>query len=196
MIKSLTFELPAITVSLDVQEGLSEKDVLALGQKELVKQITKQFPKGFRYGISEGKVVSESDIVAGRPVKMKSSGTLGIIYEVKPGQKYPIKVVLENGVLQNCTPAALETVSKQTKIDKLIKGREEWEKTIGWHTGKTAFFVNGEDIIPAVINESRGKVKAVIVSHESNGSFYTLNPLSQKRLFDTYIEAEQFLKKH
>lgn len=59
-------------------------------------------------------------------------------------------------------------------------------KKLGWMTGKTAYFVNGGEIIPVVINEGRnGKVKAVIVGHEATGGYYTLDTVSQKRLFDT-----------
>lgn len=196
MIKTLTFELSAITVTLDVPEGLSDKELLALGEKEVSKQISHKFPS-YRYGVTEGIVISNTDIVTGRPVKLKSSGSIGIIYAVKPNQKFPIKVVLENGQLQNCTNAALETLSKRTKIEKLIKGRLEWEKSMGWSTGKTAHFVNDGKIIPVVINEERnGNVKAIIVSHESTGGFYTLNPISQKKLFDTITEAEEYLKKY
>ncbi|WP_190284977.1 hypothetical protein [Bacillus sp. S3] len=161
MIKTFTFELPSILVTIDIPEGLSDKEIQALAENEVVKQISKKFPKGYRYGVTEGTVISDADVIPGRPVKMKDSGTIGIIYEVKPSQKYPIKVVLENGQLQGCTKAALESVSKRTKIEKLITGRQDWEKTLGWLTGKTAYFVNAGKIIPVVINEVRnGKEKS------------------------------------
>lgn len=43
MIKTITYELPALSVTLDIPDGLSAKEIQALGEKEVVKRITKNY---------------------------------------------------------------------------------------------------------------------------------------------------------
>jgi len=193
MQKTITLQLPPISVSVDVPESLSSKEILQLGKKELINQLTKKFPKGIQYDIVDGSVIDDTDIQAGRPVKLKDSGEIGIIYEVKPNQKFPIKIALPKGKTIGCMKQAVETVSKRTKVEKLITGREEWEKSLNeWYSGKTAFLCNKGEIIPVVISAARTKVKAIIVGHESNGAFYNLTMEQANRfLCDTYEEAQQ-----
>lgn len=137
--------------------------------------------------------MDDTDLQAGRPVKLKESGEIGIIFEIKPNQKFPIKIALPNGKTIGCMKQAIEKVSKQTKLEKLISGREEWEKSMKeWFSGKTAFLCNKGEIIPVFISASKNKVKAIIVSHDSKGSFYPLTVAEANRfLCDTYEEAER-----
>lgn len=56
------------------------------------------------------------DLVCGRPGKLKSSGEIGIIYEVKHGTQYPIRILVNSENDIQCTQSAIEKVSKRTKI--------------------------------------------------------------------------------
>lgn len=191
MLKTVTIQMPPISVQVNVEEGFTDKEIAAMGEKEVIKQLSKSFPR-YQINITNGQVINDTEVIPGRPVKLKDSGEIGIIYDVKPNQKYPIKVVLRNGKLIGCTVAALENASKKVKIEKLISGRESWEKELGeWYTGKTAYFLNGNEIIPVVLTTSKSKVKAFIVDHSSKGKFYNLSIEQAKlMLFDTYSEAE------
>jgi hypothetical protein len=42
-------------------------------------------------------------------VKFKDGGEVGIIYDNKPSNKFPIKIAIENGKLVNCTKSAIES---------------------------------------------------------------------------------------
>lgn len=192
MEKTITFQLSPISVLVNVTGELSDKEIAELGKKEVIKQLSEKFPF-YEYSVVSGQVIEDTDIKPGRPVKLKDSGEIGIIYEVKPKQKFPIKIVLESGQTIGCTKLALEKTTKKIKIEKLIKGREKWEKELGgWHTGKTAFFVNRDRIIPVVLTAGKSNVKAYIVDHEAKGEFYTLTAeQANKLLFDTYIEADK-----
>lgn len=195
MEKTITFQLSPISVVVNITGELSDKEIAELGKKEVIKQLSKKFPF-YEYSVVNGQVIEDTDVKPGRPVKLKDSGEIGIIYEVKPKQKFPIKIVLGNGQAVGCTKVALEKASKKTKIEKLIKGREQREKEMGgWHTGKTAFFVNRDKVIPVVLTAGKSNVKAYVVDHEAQGEFYTLSAEQANRLlFDTYIEAEKRIK--
>ncbi|MCM3705059.1 hypothetical protein M3205_04885 [Cytobacillus firmus] len=78
--------------------------------------------------MTDGTVIKDEDVVCGRPVKLKASGEVGVIYEVKPGTKYPVRILIKGEKEIQCTQASVEKVSKKASIDKLIKGRQEWEK--------------------------------------------------------------------
>lgn len=196
MKKTITFELEAITVEVNVPQGASKEETLNLGKKALIKQISTKFPY-YKYGITEGTVIDDTDVLCGRPVRLKESGKISIIYDIKPGTKFPIRLSIEGGKLMDCTKSAIEKVSKKTSIDKLIKGRQAWEKESNeWHKGKTAFFVNGEELKPVIIGTTtRGKTNVYPISHESTGSYYPLPSSSLVRLFDTKQEAETYLEK-
>ena len=194
MKKTVTFELPAVSVEIEVKEDLSKDQIRKLGEKEVVKQLSKKFPI-YRWSLIDGAVISDEDVVCGRPVKLKSSGEIGIIYEVQHGTKFPIRLLVNGENDMQCTPSAIEKVSKRTKVEKLIKGRPEWAKSSGqWLGVRTAFFVNGEEIIPVIVHvPNRGKTKAYIVGHEVKGSFYTITPSNMNRLFDSKEDAESYL---
>ncbi|GAA2718698.1 hypothetical protein GCM10009865_55010 [Aeromicrobium ponti] len=51
--------------------------------------------------------MKDEDMVCGRPVKLKSSGEAGIIYEVKPGTKYPVRILVDGDKEIQCTQAAM-----------------------------------------------------------------------------------------
>lgn len=192
MEKTITFQLSPISVVVNVPDDLTDKEMAELGKREVIKQMSKKFPF-FEYSVVDGQVIGDTDVKPGRPVKLKDSEDIGIIYEVKPKQKYPIKIVLQNGQTVGCTRVALEKASKKIKIEKLIKGRKQREKEMGeWYTGKTAFFVNCENIIPVVLTAGKSNVKAYKVDHEAEGEFYRLTAeQANKLLFDTYIEADK-----
>ncbi|MCU1808270.1 hypothetical protein NVV31_23140 [Cytobacillus firmus] len=193
MKKTLTFQLPSISVEISGKEGLTQEELRQLGEKAVVKQLTKKFPR-YQWSITEGTVMKDEDVVCGRPVKLKSTGESGIIYEVKPGTKYPVRILVDGDKELQCTQAAIDKVSKKASIDKLIKGRKEWEKSTGeWLGVRTGYFVNGHDILPVVISaRDRGKMKAYIVDHEAKGSFFHLTASTILRLFDTKSEAENY----
>lgn len=196
MEKSVRLELDPISVVVNVNDGAKNPEVLELAKKALIKQLEEKFPY-FKYLITEGKVIDDSDIFPGRIVKVKSSGDIGIIFEVKTGTKYPIHVTLPNNKLINFTKEALEKASGKMKVEKLIQGRDSIGIQLNeWMSGTTAFFVNGNEIIPVIINKARTKVKAYIVGHKVKGSFYTITPSNCNRLFDSFKEAEGYLKTH
>ncbi|USK41703.1 hypothetical protein LIS77_26415 (plasmid) [Cytobacillus firmus] len=193
MKKTLTLHLPAISVEVNGSEGQTQDELRKLGEEAVIKQLTKDFPR-YQWSMTEGTVIKDEDVVCGRPVKMKSSGEVGIIYEVKPGTKYPVRILINGEKEIQCTHAAIDKVSKKASIDKLIKGRQEWEKSTGeWLDVRTGYFVNGKDIIPVVLNaRGRGKMKAYKIDHESKGSYYHLTASNILRLFDTKLEAEDY----
>ncbi|KZE67965.1 hypothetical protein AWM68_17485 [Fictibacillus phosphorivorans] len=193
-IKTITYELSPVTVEVKVDESMNEKELLELGKQKVIEQLSKKFPF-YKYSITEGPLISDEDLKLGRPVKVKDTGEIGIIYDIKPSQNFPIKVAMPNGVAAAYVKRALEKPSKRTSIEKLIKGRQKWEKDFGWENGKTAFFVNGKEIIPVVISVTRNKIKAIIVSHDTNGSAYSLTERDTHRLFDTLEEAEKSVSK-
>lgn len=197
MKKTLTFEFPRIQVEVDTTEGMSNTELLELGKKALSKKFASELPKGFKWGMTEGTVIDDNDVVSGRPLKLKSTGEVGIVYEVKHTAKYPVRILINGNKDLQCTKEALEKVSKNTSIEKLIKGRQEFEKDLGWLKTRTAFFVNKGEIIPVIVHvPGRGKSKAIVVGHEVKGSFYELSELSMTKLFDTKTEAEEFLRVH
>lgn len=195
MEKTITFQLSPISVVVNISGELTDKEIAELGKKEVIKKLSMKFPF-YEYSVVNGHVIEDTEVIPGRPVKLKDSGEIGIIYEVKPKQKFPIKIVLENGQTVGCTKVALEKASNKTKVEKLIRGREQWEKEMGeWYTGKTAFLLNQNKIIPVVLTAGRSNVKAFVVDHEAKGNFYTLTAEQANRLlFDTYIEAEKRIK--
>jgi hypothetical protein len=196
MKKTLTFELPLISVEVEAKEGMSQVELRELGEKEVIKQLTKKFKlKG--WSIAEGAVIPDEDLVVGRPVKLKSNGKAGLIYEIKHSTKFPIRVLVEGFEDMQCTQGALETVSKNTSIDKFIKGRAKWElESDEWMGIRSAFFVNGQDIIPVILNaKGRSKMKAYIVGHDSKGNYYSLSASNIMRVFDTKPEAEAYIAK-
>lgn len=172
---------------------MTTEEILELGKKQVIASLSKKFPY-YKYSLVDGNVIKEEEIKPGLPVRVKDSGELGIITSYKPGQKFPIKLSLENGRQLSCTNAAIEKVSKRTNINKLIKGRLPWEKEMKeWFAGKTAFFVNGKDIIPVILeNGGKNKLKAIIVSHDSEGRCYNLTTSHFRLLFDTLSEAEEY----
>lgn len=192
MKKTLTFQLPSISVEISGKEGLTQEELRQLGEEAVVKQLTKKFPR-YQWSITEGTVMKDEDVVCGRPVKLKSTGDVGIIYEVKPGTKYPVRILFDGDKEIQCTQA-IDKVSKNASIHKLIKGRKEWEKSTGeWLGVRTGYFVNGHDILPVVLNaRGRGKMKAYKIDHESKGSYYHLTSSNILRLFDTKLEAEDY----
>lgn len=196
MEKSVRIELDPISVVVNVNDEVKDSEVLELAKKAVIKQLEEKFPY-FKYSITEGKVIDDLDVIPGRIVKMKSSGEIGIIFEVKPGTKYPISIALPNNKIIKCTKEALEKASGKIKVEKLIQGRDNLGIQLNeWLSGTTAFFVNGNEIIPVVINKARTKLKAYIVGHKVKGSYYTLAPANCNRLFDSFKEAEGYLKAH
>lgn len=194
MKKTLTFELPRIQVEIDATEGMSNKEILELGKQALSKQISLELPKGFKWGMTEGTVLEDEALEIGRPLKLKSTGEVGIVYELKYSAKYPVRILINGNKDLQCTKEALEKVSKKTNIDNLIKGRQEFEKDLGWMTTRTAFFVNEGESIPVIVHiPGRGKPKAFVVGHEAKGSYYELSTQSMTKLFDTKTEAEEFI---
>lgn len=193
MKKTITFELSPISVEVEVKDGLTKEEILELGKKQVIESLSKKFPF-YKYGIVDGNVMKDEDIHPGLPVRIKDSGELAIISAFKRGQKFPIKLTTESGKSLSCVNSAVEKISKRTNINKLIKGRLSWERDINeWFAGKAAFFVNGKDIIPVILDTSgRNKFKAYIVSHEAKGSYYNLTSSQFHLLFDTFQEAEGY----
>lgn len=193
MEKTITLYFSPVNVCLDVTEGLSEKEMLYLAKQEAVKSIERENFHDFKYSVVDGSVMDDNDLQIGRPVKLKDSGDIGIIYDIKPKQKLPIKIVLQNGQMINASKAILEKASRKTSIEKLIKGRLDWEKEMNeWYPGKTAFLVTKKGITPVVISTGRTNLKAYVVAHDTSGRFYTLTQnQAQQFLHDTYIEAEK-----
>ncbi|MEK3992743.1 hypothetical protein [Robertmurraya sp. FSL R5-0851] len=194
MKKTLTFNLAPISVEIDAPEGMSEKELRELGEKEMIKQFAKKY-KINSWSLSEGSILASEDIHIGRPVKLKSNGKLGIIYDLKPTTKFPIRVLTEGNIDMQCTQAGVEKVSKRTNIDKLITGRQEFEKNLGWLSPRSGYFVNGKEIIPVIIVPKGKSAKAYIVGHEANGGHYTLSSMQLNRVFDTKTEAEEYVAK-
>lgn len=194
MKKTLTFNLAPISIEIDPPEGISEKELRELGEKEMIKQFAKKYQIN-SWSLSEGSILASEDVQIGRPVKSKSSGKLGIIYEIKHGTKFPIRVLTEGYVDMQFTQAGLEKVIKKTKIDKLITGRQEFEKNLGWLSPRSGYFVNGKEIIPVIVVPKGKKAKVYIVGHEANGGHYNLTDMQLSRVFDTKTEAEQYLAK-
>lgn len=192
MKKTLTFNLAPISIEFDVPEGMNEKELRELGEKEMIKQFSKKY-KINSWSLSEGSVLASEDVQVGRPVKLKSNGKLGIIYEIKPNTKFPIRILTEGYVDMQCTQAGLEKVSKRTNIDRLITGRQEFEKNLGWLSPRSGYFVNGKEIIPVMVVPKGKKTKVYIVGHEANGGHYTLTEMQLSRVFDTKVEADEYL---
>lgn len=92
------------------------------------------------YSITEGKVLSLNEANQGLIVKLKENGEFGIICGVKSANKFPISVALSGGRILKVTPTAIEKATKKVKIDKVILGREEWQRDIGWLEGSTGYF--------------------------------------------------------
>lgn len=195
MKQTITFELSPISVEIEVDETLSQEEMRKIGEEAVIQKLSEKFPY-YKWSHVEGTVMKDEDVVCGRPVKFKSTGEIGIIYEIKPGTKFPVRILINGNKEMQCTKAAIEQISKKNKIDKLITGREEFARTGDeWYGARTAYFVNGKDIIPVVVNAGgRGNPKAYVVGHEATGSFYSLKPMSMRKLFDTLKEAEEHLK--
>jgi hypothetical protein len=190
IIKTITYQLSPVTVEVKGEGNLSDKEFLEIGKQKVIEQITKKFP-AYKYGISEGEMISDDHIKLGRPVKDRETGEIGIIYDVKPTQNFPIKVAFSKGIKAAYKKQALEKPSKKVQIEKLITGRQEWEKKEGfWDTGHTAYFVNGKEIIPVVISANKKTIKAIIVSHAKGGA-YSLTHRDLHRFFDSLEEAEK-----
>lgn len=184
--KTVTFDLSQFSVTVKNKEGMSVQQILELAEKEAVKQLSNKFPH-YRYGITDGESLILEDLKIGRPIRTKESKQLGLIHAIKPGTKYPIHVVLQNGQLMKYTVGALEKVNKRTSIDKLITGRPEWRKEMGndWSERDTGYLKNNCELVPVVFGScSRGTYKAIIVSHEADGSFYNLKANHLSKMSD------------
>lgn len=184
--KTVTFDLSQFSVTVKNKEGLSDNQILELAEKEAIKKLSKKFPH-YRYILDDGESLNLEDLKIGRPIRTKKSNQLGLIHAIKPGTKYPVHVVLQNGQLMKYTVGALEKVNKRTSIDKFITGRPEWRKEMrnDWGEGDTGYLKNNDEFVPVVFGScSRGTYKAIIVSHEAEGSFYNLKAHNLRNMFD------------
>lgn len=183
---TVTFEFKPMSVQVD-GEGLSDKQLLALAQQEVAKKMQIDFPQGFRLARTQGNCLTFDTAMPGVVIEHDQCG-MGVVLKVN---KKTLNVAFANvGVMQG-PPSVYKTPEKKVNPEKVVWGKRY--KAIKWDEGDTAFFVNGDKIIPVVVGESRGsKTKAYVIGGE--GRSFSLPNASMNRLFDTKKEAEVFKK--
>ncbi|PGT83292.1 hypothetical protein [Bacillus sp. AFS040349] len=195
---TVTLDLSTITIPLKLEKECSKEDILKLAKEEAIKQLASKFPP-LTYNIVEGKALSLNEAKQGMIVKLKDDGEYGIICGVKSTNKLPVSVALSGGRVLKVVPSAIEKASKRVKIEKVILGREKWQRDLGWLEGSTGYFVNGRDIsdiIPVVFGKgTKTYHHAIIVDHDAEGRGYKLSAKDLSRVFDTKEDAESYLGK-
>lgn len=189
--KSVILTFDPVTINLSVTKGLSDVEVVELAKKEFQKKVKENVPK-HRASIISGTALSAEEIKAGRPI-LTEKGEKAIITAYKPGNKFPIQVVVQGHKLLQGTLAAFQKADPSTSIDDYIEGRRFPGED--WYEGDTGYFVNGQEIIPVVFGKGTKTTNhAIVIGHDAEGKYYQLKAASLSRVFPTRKEAEDSLK--
>lgn len=189
--KSVIFTFDPVTINLSVAKSISDEELVALAEKEFQKMVKENMPK-HRTSIISGTALSAEEINPGRLI-LTDKGEKAIITAYKPGNKFPIQVVVQGHKSLQGTIAAFQKADPSLPVDDFIEGKRF--KDSDWYEGDSGYFVNNGEIIPIVFGKgTKANYHAIIVGHEAEGRYFQLKALSLSRVFPTRKEAEARIK--
>lgn len=192
MKKTITIELKVpLTTIVDIKEGMTEAQALALAEKQIVKQLEKEFPQAYAYGIADADVLVPDKVKIGQIVVDAENGRVGVVLAVAAKN---IQVAFKNGVVRGAPQCFKLEPEKGSKDIQWARGKESKEQNY-WSTGDIGYLVVKDGPAKVVVLESRGKYKCIYVGKEG---FYA-GPITESQLkgnlFDTLTEAKNVMEK-